>query len=204
MLTEEQSLQIKEQLLKQLDNFPENQREVVQEKIMSMTTKEVEEFIRQNQLTHLENQKKTDGNNCIFCSIVNKAVSSYILDEDKESLAVLEINPLSRGHSLILPKKHGEVEGIPSSAFTLAKKISRVIKKKLKPKEIKISTQKITGHSIIEVLPLYGNETERKKASEKELQETIEIIKIKKIPKETRKIKKETDSILPKLKPRIP
>ena len=206
MLTEQQANTIKEQLLKQLDNFPENQQEIVKKKILSMTVQEVEEFVKQNQLSHLEQKKEAPTTECIFCNIASKQIPSSILEEDKDNLAVLEINPLSKGHSMVIPKKHVETQQIPASTFRIAKQIAKQIKKKFKPAEIKITAQKIIGHSLIEVLPLYGDEKERKKASEEELKEIQEILRIKEKVKRVRKIKKEKteNSKIPILKPRIP
>jgi len=43
---------------------------------------------------------------CIFCKIIAGEVPSYNLYEDDEILAFLDINPVSPGHTLIIPKKH--------------------------------------------------------------------------------------------------
>jgi histidine triad (HIT) family protein len=206
MLTEQQANAIKEQLLKQLDNFPEDQQDQVKNKILSMTVEEVEAFVKQNQLAHLEQQKQspTQTTECIFCNIASKQIPSFPLAEDKDNLAVLEINPLSKGHSMIVPKKHLDAQQIPSTAFTMAKKIAKKIESKFKPKEIKISTQKIMDHALIEILPLYGDEKERKKAPEEELKQLQEQLKIIKKPKKEKKVKTKKESKLPRLKPRIP
>ncbi|MEM5821364.1 MAG: HIT domain-containing protein, partial [Candidatus Aenigmatarchaeota archaeon] len=45
-------------------------------------------------------------NSCIFCKIINKEIKSYILYEDSYSIAFLDINPISEGHVLFVPKKH--------------------------------------------------------------------------------------------------
>ena len=44
--------------------------------------------------------------NCIFCSIVKGDISSYKIYEDKDILVFLDVNPLSPGHALIIPKEH--------------------------------------------------------------------------------------------------
>jgi histidine triad (HIT) family protein len=44
--------------------------------------------------------------NCIFCKIVNKEIPANIVYEDDNFLAFLDINPLSVGHTLVIPKKH--------------------------------------------------------------------------------------------------
>jgi histidine triad (HIT) family protein len=43
---------------------------------------------------------------CIFCKIVKKEIPAHIVYEDTNFLAFLDINPLSPGHTLIIPKKH--------------------------------------------------------------------------------------------------
>ena len=43
---------------------------------------------------------------CIFCKIINGEISSYKVFEDDLVFAFLDINPLSKGHTLIIPKKH--------------------------------------------------------------------------------------------------
>jgi len=44
--------------------------------------------------------------NCLFCAIVSKASPASIVYEDELSLAFLDIYPITRGHTLIIPKKH--------------------------------------------------------------------------------------------------
>ena len=43
---------------------------------------------------------------CIFCKIVKKEIPAHIVYEDTDFLAFLDINPLSPGHTLVIPKKH--------------------------------------------------------------------------------------------------
>jgi histidine triad (HIT) family protein len=43
---------------------------------------------------------------CIFCKIIQKTIPSSILYEDNTSLAFLDIRPLNKGHTLIIPKNH--------------------------------------------------------------------------------------------------
>ena len=44
--------------------------------------------------------------NCIFCDIVTEKAPCYKIYEDELSLAILDINPFSKGHCLVIPKKH--------------------------------------------------------------------------------------------------
>jgi len=43
---------------------------------------------------------------CVFCSIVKGESRSFKVYEDAGQLAFLDIHPLVRGHTLVVPKKH--------------------------------------------------------------------------------------------------
>lgn len=43
---------------------------------------------------------------CVFCKIVNHEIPSYVLYEDADTLAILDISQVTQGHTLILPKVH--------------------------------------------------------------------------------------------------
>lgn len=194
-ITNEEASKIKEHLLTQLSNFPEDKQSQIQEQINSMTTEQVETFIEQNKLDHL-------GGRCIFCSIVANKSPSHKIDEDTNNIAILEINPESRGHALIIPKEH--LEEIPDTTRFMAQKVAKKLETRLNPDKIEINELKIMGHVLLEVVPLYGEEKKRKQASEEELQELQkEITKPEEVelPDKPEEVKSEDIPILP---PRIP
>jgi len=43
---------------------------------------------------------------CIFCKIAKKEIPSKIITETNKSIAFLDAFPLSRGHTLVIPKCH--------------------------------------------------------------------------------------------------
>ena len=43
---------------------------------------------------------------CIFCKIVQGKIPCYKIYEDDDFLAFLDIQPIAKGHTLIIPKKH--------------------------------------------------------------------------------------------------
>ena len=43
---------------------------------------------------------------CIFCKIAAHQAPAHWVYEDAQAFAILDINPLSRGHCLVLPKRH--------------------------------------------------------------------------------------------------
>ncbi|WP_180230507.1 HIT family protein [Priestia megaterium] len=45
---------------------------------------------------------------CIFCNIVNKKSSAHIIFQDEYVTSFLDINPITKGHTLLIPNKHIE------------------------------------------------------------------------------------------------
>lgn len=43
---------------------------------------------------------------CVFCAIVAGEAPAITIHEDDEYLAILDIRPFTRGHTLVIPKKH--------------------------------------------------------------------------------------------------
>ena len=45
---------------------------------------------------------------CIFCKIVRGEIPSSKVYEDDNVIAFLDISPVNKGHTLVIPKKHSE------------------------------------------------------------------------------------------------
>ncbi len=43
---------------------------------------------------------------CIFCKIISKQIPAKILYEDEYSISFLDAFPISKGHTLVIPKNH--------------------------------------------------------------------------------------------------
>jgi histidine triad (HIT) family protein len=43
---------------------------------------------------------------CLFCGIVAGDVPAQIVDSDEATVAFMDINPATRGHSLVVPRTH--------------------------------------------------------------------------------------------------
>jgi len=43
---------------------------------------------------------------CVFCRIIKGEIPSFKIYEDKDYLAILDISQFTRGHTLVMPKKH--------------------------------------------------------------------------------------------------
>ncbi|MBN1216396.1 MAG: HIT family protein [Candidatus Lokiarchaeota archaeon] len=76
--------------------------------------------------------------NCIFCKIIKKEIPSKIIFEDDKTLAFLDINPISEGHAIVIPKDHYEtLEFLPDNElkclYQTVKKVAKLIYEKLNP-----------------------------------------------------------------------
>ena len=66
-------------------------------------------------------------NDCIFCAIAAGEIPSFKVYEDELVLAYLDINPVSKGHALVIPKKHS-AGLLDTDDETLATVVARVKK----------------------------------------------------------------------------
>ncbi|MGI6423164.1 MAG: HIT family protein [Candidatus Dojkabacteria bacterium] len=107
-------------------------------------------------------------NECIFCKIVEGEVPSKKIYEDKKVLAFLDINPISAGHILVVPKKHS------SDVFEISEKemgdigkvikiVSTRVKEILKPDGIYIrqnngeAAGQVVFHYHAHIVPVYDS-----------------------------------------------
>lgn len=70
---------------------------------------------------------------CIFCKIAGGEIPSATIYEDDDFRVILDLGPATKGHALILPKKHyANITELPdelvAKAFVLAKKIVSFMK----------------------------------------------------------------------------
>ena len=188
MLSKEQIEFVKKQLLSQIDSLPESQRYSMKEQIESMSDQELEEFLIKNNLIKVgenQNNSNTSGGGCTFCLLVSGTLPSNKIAENEKAIAILEINPISKGHVIIIPKEHVNSKELkPKSLESFTKEISESIKPKLKAEKIEIIPSELFGHIILNLIPLYNKETldldaKRYKASEKELSELKSLLEIK-------------------------
>jgi histidine triad (HIT) family protein len=98
---------------------------------------------------------------CIFCKISKGEIPSSKIYEDENFFAFLDINPVSDGHLLIIPKKHvvwmqeADDETI-SGIFKLAKKLMLAIKKGILCDYVQLSiVGKDVPHFHIHLIPRY-------------------------------------------------
>ncbi|MFT4261289.1 MAG: HIT domain-containing protein [Candidatus Woesearchaeota archaeon] len=69
---------------------------------------------------------KKQQENCIFCKIIKGDIPSHKVYEDEDFLAILDINPSTKGHVLILPKTHVPITPLLQPEITA--KLGRFVK----------------------------------------------------------------------------
>ncbi|MGI5898195.1 MAG: HIT family protein [Candidatus Dojkabacteria bacterium] len=130
---------------------------------------------------------------CIFCKIISGEVDCYKVYEDDDVYAFLDVNPLSKGHTLVVPKKHFEnIFDIPDDLLckvhAVAKKIADNIKSGLNPEGVIIqqNSGRKAGQSVfhfhVHVKPVYKDtvvacdSVHRCKQSDDEMAEVCKVI----------------------------
>ena len=106
--------------------------------------------------------------NCIFCQIVKKKIPAFIIAKNKNAIALLDINPVSDGHTIIIPKKHYcDWQNTPSNVLSdivkLSNKVVKILNKSLPIKPLGynyVSNQgKIAGQQVfhfhLHIMPKY-------------------------------------------------
>jgi len=190
-LTPEQIKELKFQLSQQIKNLPEDKRQQAQDQIESLSPEALE---------YMLNEQKASGKSSksIFRLIIAGDIPSTKVEENSSAVAVLDINPISKGHTLVIPKEAAiNSKSIPQEAFTLAQHIAERIEKKLNASSVEIQTEKKFGEFIIHIIPSYEEPvnlgSERKESKDEELKEIADKIKPEKkeSKKEVVKIEKE-------------
>jgi len=102
-------------------------------------------------------------NNRIFCKIVKGELASVKVWEDKKHIAILDVNPNTRGMTLIIPKKHfhSDATDMPEKEYIdlmlTAKKLVKILEKRLNVKRVAIVMEGLgINHIHIKLYPIYG------------------------------------------------
>jgi histidine triad (HIT) family protein len=154
--TKEDLENIKSKLLEHIkSNYDETQANEFTTKINSMNDEEFVEFLKQQGMLG----EKAKQEQCIFCSMIFGDIPTTKIGENEKAIAILEINPISKGHALVIPKEHVEsVEKFPEEVKLLAGKIKEKLIKTFNPKQIEITPGNIMGHYALNVFPVYNEE----------------------------------------------
>jgi histidine triad (HIT) family protein len=210
VISSEQINEIKKQLIVQIEStFPEDKKQESITKINSMNDEQLMNFLKENgMIKDPDSSSEQDAfeDQCVFCSIVSGQIPSAKIHENEKAIAILELNPLTEGHTLITPKNH--IEKIPEEIKKFSEEVKEKIQNSLNPREILYEESNMFGHQIINLIPIYENTIpkERKKSSPEELklikekiQNSSSLLQKEETPRKPETITEE--SIIPK---RIP
>ena len=118
---------------------------------------------------------------CIFCKIAEGSIKSNKLYENDKVIVFTDLNPVSNGHMLVIPKKHitdfTEMDNETLGSINeTAKEMQKIIMKKLKPNGIKLvvnyGSVQVVKHYHLHLIPVYET-----KQAIKPLQEIYNILK---------------------------
>lgn len=96
----------------------------------------------------------------IFTKIINREIPGYIVAEDDNHIAFLDINPLKEGHTLVVPKKevdyifdldHQTLAGI----FSFSKRVAKAIETTVKCNRVGVSVIGLeVPHAHVHLIPI--------------------------------------------------
>lgn len=127
--------------------------------------------MEQNQLSEEEIKKRIElmKENCIFCKIAKKEIDSKIIFEDDICMAILDINPATTGHMLLLPKEHYMImpmvpDEVLGHLSVISKYLSDLVKETFDAKDATIfiangaAAGQQSQHFMFHVIPRYDDD----------------------------------------------
>lgn len=104
---------------------------------------------------------------CIFCDIIDHKIPSSVVYEDDHTLAILDISQVTRGHTIVMPKKHCanilEADEKTVQQVTMAsKKVAALLAEKTGCAGINLlnncgeAAGQTVNHLHVHVIPRYG------------------------------------------------
>lgn len=172
--------ELRAKILEEISKLPEEQAQELREKIADMDEQELLEFIKQSSSTQ-----------CLFCQIVAGKIETVRVYESANIFAILDINPASLGHTIVMPKQHFQfITQLPQELlyelFSFVKYLSPVLLQVLKAQGIDVyiaqGISQRVPHLAINIIPRFKDDKinlfgERKKVSKDELEKIAASIK---------------------------
>ena len=106
---------------------------------------------------------------CIFCKLANGVFPTRVVYEDETFTVIMDNGPVTKGHSLILPKEHYDniyelPDEVASKALVLAKKMAVHMKQVLKADGFNViqNNEPVAGQTVfhfhMHLIPRYEND----------------------------------------------
>ena len=109
------------------------------------------------------------ADDCIFCKIVRGEIPSSNVYTNDKVIAFLDVNPVNKGHVLIVPKEHYETlldipDNIVKELLVIAKRIGKSARKALKAGGFNVGMNnfpaagQVVFHSHIHIVPRFKDD----------------------------------------------
>lgn len=123
----------------------------------------------------------------IFTKIINREIPSFIIDEDDDFIAFLDVFPLVKGHTLVIPKKQVDyIFDLDTATYTklweFANKIAKKVEVAIPCKRVGVAVIGLeVPHAHIHLIPLQSVEDinfsrPKLKLEKEEFEEVLELI----------------------------
>lgn len=117
----------------------------------------------------IEKRIKLMKDNCIFCKIIKGEIESKIVFEDDICFAILDINPATNGHLLLMPKEHYMMmpmvpDEVLGHLSVISKYLSDLLKKTFNCLDVTVfiangsAAGQQSQHFMIHIIPRYEND----------------------------------------------
>ncbi len=116
----------------------------------------------------------------IFTKIINREIPGHIVAEDENHIAILDINPNAKGHTLCIPKREvNKIFDLPEQEYldlmTFSRKVAIALEKTVSCERIGVSVIGLeVPHVHVHLIPLKTMEDARFIKKEKLSQEAFE------------------------------
>lgn len=106
---------------------------------------------------------------CIFCAIVAGTATAHRVYEDEHCVAFLDINPLTRGHTLVIPRRHAAdllamTEDEAEQVMRATHRVAHLLEARLQPAGLnlvqanRVAAMQTVFHMHMHVVPRYDGD----------------------------------------------
>lgn len=179
-----------------METLTDEQKEQLKEKLKGMSSEEIKEILKEQ---------------CLFCNISNEKIDSSKIYDDKDVMAVLDINPATKGHCLVFLREHFQFLGeIPEEKigklFSVVNRVSSKLIEKLKSSGVNVfiangaGAGQVVPHIVVHVIPRFEDDGlifkwEGKKVSKEELNKLSKELRIEKIERKVEEVKVKKEKV---------
>ena len=125
--------------------------------------------------------------NCLFCKIIKGEIPSFTVYEDDDVKAFMDINPMAKGHTLVIPKNHfTNILDIDDENLRKIDEAIKIIYPKLKEKLGAEGVTRIQNNELgqevkhyhLHIMPRYQGDELRTESNREQLKDVEEIFKL--------------------------